>query len=132
VEEVAVATFTETDVARAWELLGLDPQRLLAELQQPFRDIDEARAALRSVQSDVRKAYRKAALKLHPDHGGDPADFRLATTLKEEVEALDVCRRPAAPNPPPIRWGATYTNVSTTASTTDPWGGWVEVTYGEW
>lgn len=34
---------------------------------------------------EVRRAYRAAALRLHPDHGGDPADFR---RLQDAAELL--------------------------------------------
>ncbi|KAF3678307.1 DnaJ protein -like protein ANJ1 [Capsicum annuum] len=42
----------------------------------------------RASQDDLKKAYRKAAIKNHPDKGGDPEKF------KEIAEAYDVLRDP--------------------------------------
>ncbi|KAM3373708.1 hypothetical protein P3S68_012422 [Capsicum galapagoense] len=42
----------------------------------------------RASQDDIKKAYRKAAIKNHPDKGGDPEKF------KEIAEAYDVLRDP--------------------------------------
>lgn len=39
-----------------------------------------------STQQDIKDAYRRLALKHHPDKGGDPEDFKLITSAYEQIK----------------------------------------------
>jgi len=60
--------------ASAWSILGLESGASLAE---------------------VKRAFRKRALETHPDHGGEPAQFRAAQAAYEKlVKKLGDAPRP--------------------------------------
>ena len=67
-----------------------------------------------SEEKEILKAYRRVALKLHPDKGGDTAKFQKLQTLKEE---WDIARKSnAKPGNP------TLPVIVRTPSTTEPQG----------
>lgn len=49
------------------------------------------RIAVTATEKEIKAAYRKAARKAHPDHGGDPATFRRVTLAYETL--IDAKRR---------------------------------------
>lgn len=49
------------------------------------------RISVTATEKEIKVAYRKAARKAHPDHGGDPAMFRLVTLAYETL--IDPKRR---------------------------------------
>lgn len=51
------------------------------------------RIAVTATEKDIKVAYRKAARKAHPDHGGDPAAFRQVALAYETL--IDPQRRAA-------------------------------------
>ncbi|WP_142058538.1 J domain-containing protein [Pseudarthrobacter sp. B4EP4b] len=51
------------------------------------------RVAVTATEKEIKVAYRRAARKAHPDHGGDPAAFRRVTSAYETL--IDPQRRKA-------------------------------------
>lgn len=116
-----------SELNEAMEILGLVPEDFKAVKQA--RDINEAREVLRLLKDKARRGFRRAALKIHPDHGGDEALFKRVNAVLEHIVGLEL--RPA-PRPVPMRRsvmhvvfrGAPFasTTASTTSTTTAGWG----------
>lgn len=47
---------------------------------------------------DIKRAYRKQLLRLHPDQGGDPAEFRAAVEAFQQLEARHRVQQASAPS----------------------------------
>lgn len=88
--------YTDAQIAEVMEGLEID-QAILLRAQTNARALD-------TLKRGIKKAYRKLALRLHPDKtGGDPAKsvlFQLATEVVKEIEALEVTSDP----PRRVRW----------------------------
>lgn len=68
------------------------------------------RVSVTATDKEIKQAYRKAARKAHPDHGGDAEIFRRVTlayeTLIDPRRRAEYDRRYAANTPAPGRSGA--------------------------
>jgi hypothetical protein len=83
---------------RGLDLLGLKQAEFQAVLAQG--DLARATAALDELKKRAKKAFRKAALDLHPDRNPErESDFQLANNVHEIIQGLSLNRRP----PPPPR-----------------------------
>jgi len=115
---------TDAEIREAMDVLGLVPQDFLTVKQA--RTPEEAKEVLRVLKDKARRGFKKAALKLHPDHGGDQTLFVRVKSVVEHIESLQVRPRPVPRRVVmyrPAGIGIVFgtTNASTTASTT-PWG----------
>jgi hypothetical protein len=130
---------TEEELLAGLGILGVT----LEQFQHPLRanSQDEGARRLADLKANVKRAFRKAALDLHPDRtGGDEEKagrFKLASSVAEVVEALTLhVQRPRPPPPVPrggvviinmqpgvhVRW--TTGSASTGSATTTTTNGW--------
>jgi hypothetical protein len=107
-ERVAGRRLVEIDArwARAWARIQLgqppfparataDPTTATASSTQPRLDRDPPLASIWQILGltpqasvdDIRAAYRRQVLVLHPDHGGDPDRFRALKRAHDEALA---------------------------------------------
>jgi hypothetical protein len=115
---------TNEEIKQAMEELGLVPEDFLAVKQAT--SFFEAKEVLGVLKAKARRGFRKAALRLHPDVGGDAALFIRVKEVLDNVEALQV-RMP--PPRRPVRYvpmHVTFVNhgigtASSTTSTTYEW-----------
>ena len=71
--------------------------------------------------ADIKTAYRKLALKHHPDKGGDEAEFKKIAAAYE----LLVGKARIKPRPRPVRqWVHIHVNYGTTATSGTTGGFW--------
>ena len=47
---------------------------------------------------ELKKAYKRLCLKLHPDKGGDPAEFKAMQAEYEDMEAVEAFIAEEAPD----------------------------------
>jgi len=82
---------TDSDLQRALRLLGLSPKDIL-EIRRGATYVSRKKALV-ELRSKAKRAYKQAALKLHPDvNGGDEAktaDFRLLNQFIEELDHME-------------------------------------------
>lgn len=104
---------------RAWEALGVDPMAEWRTIQAAL-GFEQAKERLEAFKTKVKKAFKRAALTHHPDHGGDEELFKALSFVIDALGKLELRPRPA-PRPAVvvIRWthgSTTSTNSSTTTS----------------
>lgn len=127
--------FRSPQIAQAAAEIGLTEQSLTSCIQHP--DLSVCKKRLEDLKTDLKKAYRAAALRLHPDRtGNDPEKtelFKVVTRLWEEIQRLEIGPKPR-PRPQPVHHpgvvivvsgsGGWTSSSTTTNSTTTAWGGW--------
>lgn len=67
------------------------PNHTLSESQTLAFDFFQSHKAVLAAnftRTDLKKAFRLLALRLHPDQGGNTADFRTLLTARAELEQL--------------------------------------------
>ena len=79
---------TQEQADRGLSLLGVAPEDFDAVLAAPTHD--EAVRLLSGLKERVKQLWKTAALDLHPDKGGDPADFRLAKDVYDLVTGFEL------------------------------------------
>ena len=112
---------TNEEIKQAMEELGLVPEDFLA-VKRAGSPV-EAREVLGMLQAKARRGFKRAALRLHPDVGGDAALFVQVKGVLDSIEALQVrvppVRRPVRRVPVMhVTFGSCGTGV---ASTTYAW-----------
>jgi hypothetical protein len=114
---------SDEQIQKAMSLLEVDPTRLL-EVRR-MRSAEVASASLKALQTDIRKRFKKLALKLHPDVNGGDAEktetFKLLSGFVDEIDKLRVVRRRSVPVwPVPMSW--VHTSTSNSTATGMPFG----------
>jgi hypothetical protein len=117
-----------TELGEVMAILGLVPQDFMVVKQA--KDLNEAREVLKLVKEKARKGFKKAALRLHPDHnGGDEQKTALFIRTKAVLDHLDKLevRPPPPPRPMPrmyvqVNFGSPF--ASTTSATSTTFGHW--------
>jgi hypothetical protein len=96
--EGAVVNWRTPELQEFADLLGVTDGAL--EHVGNASSIDEARARLEQLKHKVHRSYRRLALKLHPDRGGNEAKFQrlgtALTALRQYLDAVDLKPRTAA------------------------------------
>ena len=96
---------TREQTQQALQELGIDSREFaLVQLAATYQEAEERLAVFKA---GVKKRYRSAAFRLHPDRGGSKVQqdlFVLCTQLYEEIQALKV-RRPPQVVVMPTRYG---------------------------
>lgn len=84
--------------------------------------VQEMKERLEAFQEKAKKAYRKAALRLHPDRNPDnPEAEEMFKLVAEAFHQIQNLRVQARPKPRPAVWVHTVT-YGTGTSTTSSWG----------
>jgi len=88
------------------------------DIRKPRSSIEELEQIVKEVKTIFKAAYRKAALKYHPDHGGNQHDFKIINNLYHFIIKSIKIRR-ITREPPTAIFVRTYsTSTDTTTSTT--------------
>ena len=91
-----MVSLTDVELSEVMGILGIVPEDFLAVKRA--RTHEEAQEVLRVLKVKAHRGFRKAALKLHPDHNdGDEAKTRLFIRAKEIVDYIEKTRL----RPPP-------------------------------
>lgn len=107
--------YTLTEVLQIFELSDKNIPEL--KKQGTFEEMEQI---LKEFKKIFKSAYRKMALKYHPDHGGSDHDFRVINKLYNNIMNTKVIM-----NPPPRIFKTftvhvrTWSNGSTTSSSWD-------------
>ena len=109
---------TDAQMLRAFEALGMQFSELHA-VRAPG-SLPDMQARLAEFQARLKKSFRVAALRLHPDHNPDDPEaedtFKLVLEVVRQLQALSIRERP---RPRPRMY---YTGTGST-TTTGTWGG---------
>lgn len=119
------------EIHQGLELLGIDPQELADFLTRSRVDEEQAKIELEEFQTRARKLYKIAAIRLHPDQGGDSQLFDLATKVYKALCDLRTVRRPLRPAIP-VYGPYTPTSAAVTSTYsggTTSGGRWTPVTF---
>jgi hypothetical protein len=113
---------TNEEIERAMDELGIVPEDFLAVKRAV--SFVEAKEVLQVLQDKARRGFKKAALRLHPDVGGDAQAFIRVKEALDHIEALQL-RLPPRPRPVPVMH-VTFVNhgmgsATSTTSTTYAW-----------
>lgn len=115
---------TNEEIKQAMEELGLVPEDFLA-VKQAMSSV-EAREVLGVLKAKARRGFKKAALRLHPDVGGDAALFVQVKEALDNIEALQVRvlppRRPVRSAPVMyVTFGSYGTEAASSTTSTYAW-----------
>ena len=103
---------TQDQIDKGLRELGVDPAEFACVQHAPSHQEAVSRLAVFKVQ--VKKKYREAARRLHPDlNGKDPLKqelFWLCTQVHEQIQELRL-QRPARATPLPARGGRITINI---------------------
>ena len=95
---------SEQEMISGLSEMGFTPQQLQSVLRGA-RSLPEAKERLESIKADVRRAFKRKALELHPDRtGGDLEKEKL-------VQEAPACRRGVWEDPDPGAAAATTTTI---------------------
>ena len=101
---------------KPWVVLGLEGPRKIMYKQWNFITgiHTEEESGLSTydhvTDKDVTKAYRKASLKYHPDKGGCPLAFGMATEARHSMRSTEA--RASWARAVTGKWGATFRDIS--------------------
>jgi hypothetical protein len=110
------------DIKEAAEFVGLTLADVDFLRTPPPEDLDEAQWVLAEFKKKLRSAFRERAKQLHPDKGGDPADFRKLKELYDEFNSIKITRHQPQPEVVVIYNGfSTYGGTSSTTTSTAYW-----------
>jgi hypothetical protein len=87
------------------------------DIKKPRASIEELEQIIKEVKSIFKTAYRKAALKYHPDHGGNQHDFKIINNLYHFIIKSIKIRR-LTREPPTAIFVRTYSYSTTDTTTT--------------
>lgn len=90
---------TNEEIERAMNELGIMPEDFLAVKHAV--SFVEAKEVLQVLKDKTRRGFKKAALRLHPDVGGDARLFIQVKEALDHIEALQL-RLPPRPRPVPV------------------------------
>jgi len=90
---------TNEEIKRAMDELGIVPEDFLAVKQAV--SFVEAKEVLQVLKDKARRGFKKAALRLHPDVGGDAQLFIQVKEALDHIESLQL-RLPPRPRPAPV------------------------------
>lgn len=74
------------------------PKDSVPDIRKPRKSLEELEEVVKELKLVFKVAYRKAALKYHPDHGGNAHDFKVINSLYHFIiKSIKIRRLPAQP-----------------------------------